>query len=114
MARSTVDDTRRFRRQGLRVLVDYQCDGGVHCDYATSISEGGLFIETETTLSLGSNVKIRFRLPKSDTLHDLEGRVCWCNDNTGDGPNQAPGFGIAFASSEDSALLVRELEDLQF
>jgi len=36
------DDTRRFRRQGLRVLVDYSCDGGIHCDYATSISAGGL------------------------------------------------------------------------
>ncbi|MDE0911144.1 MAG: hypothetical protein OSB60_11815 [Myxococcota bacterium] len=41
MAR-THDDTRRFRRQGLRVLVDYSCDGGIHCDYATSISAGGL------------------------------------------------------------------------
>ena len=29
MAR-THDDTRRFRRQGLRVLVDYSCDGGIH------------------------------------------------------------------------------------
>ena len=46
MPSRTQDDTRRFRRQGLRILVDYSCEGGLHCDYATSISAGGLFGET--------------------------------------------------------------------
>ena len=114
MARSTVDDTRRFRRQGLRILVDYQCEGGVHCDYATSISAGGLFIETESALDVGGSIKLRFRLPKGDTLHELEGRICWCNDNTGDGPTQAPGFGIQFAGGDNADALVRELDDLQY
>jgi Tfp pilus assembly protein PilZ len=113
MAARTHDDTRRFRRQGLRVLVDYSCDGGVHCDYATSISAGGLFIETESILPLQSTVKLRFRLPNGGTLHEIEGRVCWANDLSKDGPQQAPGFGIAFASSEASVALGRELEDLE-
>lgn len=114
MPRTTPDDTRRFRRQGLRILVDYQCDGGLHCDYATSLSAGGLFIETETALPIGSQIKIRFRLPAGDTLHELEGRICWRNDNSGGGANQAPGFGIAFTNSEDATGLARELEDLQY
>lgn len=113
MPTRTHDDTRRFRRQGLRILVDYSCDGGLHCDYATSISAGGLFIETESTLPLESTVKLRLRLPNGGELHEIEGRVCWCNDISKDGPQQAPGFGIAFASGEGSAALGRELEDLE-
>lgn len=114
MTRTTVDDTRRFRRQGLRILVDYQCEGGMHCDYATSISAGGLFIETEEKLPVESHIKIRFRLPGGETLHELEGRICWCNDNMSEGPSQAPGFGVAFASGDNSEAMVRELEDLQY
>lgn len=113
MPTRTHDDTRRFRRQGLRVLVDYSCDGGVHCDYATSISAGGLFIETESMLPLESTVKLRFRLPNGGTLHEIEGRVCWANDTSIEGAQQAPGFGIAFASGESSAALGREMEDLE-
>lgn len=114
MARRTPDDTRRFRRQGLRILVDYSCDGGLHCDYATSISAGGLFIETESVLPLESCIKLRFRLPEGEMLHEIEGRVCWRNDNSdADSPRQAPGFGIAFTSGEGTVSLSRELEDLE-
>ncbi len=114
MTRTTPDDTRRFRRQGLRILVDYHCEGGLHCDYATSLSAGGLFIETESALPVGSNVKLRFRLPQGDALHELEGRICWCNDNSEGEASQAPGFGVEFTSGENANVLMRELEDLQY
>lgn len=114
MQKRTPDDTRRFRRQGLRILVDYSCDGGLHCDYATSISAGGLFIETEASLPLDTSAKLRFRLPNGQMLHEIEGRVCWCNDNSdADEILQAPGFGIAFTSGEGTVSLARELEDLE-
>ena len=112
MSARTHDDTRRFRRQGLRVLVDYNCDGGVHCDYATSISAGGLFIETESRLPIEGVVKLRFRLSSEDDLHEIEGRVCWHNDNSSEGPQQAPGFGIAFTSGDATERLSRVLENL--
>jgi uncharacterized protein (TIGR02266 family) len=112
MAVRSLDETRRFRRQGMRILVDYNCEAGLHCDYATSISAGGLFIETESQLMLDSNIKLRFRLPDGEALHEIEGRVCWCNDNSQDGQQQAPGFGIAFTNGEATEMLSRELEDL--
>ncbi|MCP5044619.1 MAG: hypothetical protein GY944_26630 [bacterium] len=104
------DNTRRFRRQGLRILVDYHGVDGLQCDYATSISGGGLFVETECALPLESNVKLRFRLPQGDALHEIEGRVCWRNDSRQDG---APGFGVAFTSGEGTETLARELEDIE-
>jgi uncharacterized protein (TIGR02266 family) len=112
MAR-THDDTRRFRRQGLRILVDYSCDGGIHCDYATSISAGGLFIETESNLAFDSSVKLRFRLPSGHELHEIQGRVCWSNDPAEGTAQQAPGFGITFTSNDATNTLARELEDLE-
>ncbi len=110
MPNPSTDNHRRFRRQGLRILVDYQSENGLQCDYATSISAGGLFVETECPLPLESSVKFRFRLPEGEVLHEIEGRVCWRNDQGGDG---APGFGVAFTSGQGTELLGRELEDIE-
>jgi len=113
MARGSSDNNRRFRRQTVRVLVDYSCDEGVRCDYATTLGAGGAFVETDRPLAPGSVVKLRFRLPGSDELHDIEGRVAWQRG----GPNAAgdvyaPGNGIQFTDTVAAAKLARELEDL--
>ncbi len=111
MSNRSHDNHRRFRRQGLRILVDYQSVEGLQCDYATSLSVGGLFVETECPLPLESSVKFRFRLPEGEVLHEIEGRVCWRSDEGQDG---APGFGVAFTSGQGTELLGRELEDVDF
>jgi uncharacterized protein (TIGR02266 family) len=112
MARRTTEDTRRFRRRTIRTLVDYSSDLGVGCDYATTLGAGGLFIETEAPLPAGTRVKLRFRLPGSDVLHELTGRVVWHR-----GPDVAqavhsPGMGVQFAQDVGTAALARELEKL--
>jgi uncharacterized protein (TIGR02266 family) len=110
--RTTQDDTRRFRRRTIRTLVDYASDLGVGCDYATTLGAGGLFIETESALPSGTRLKMRFRLPGSETLHELSGRVAWHR-----GPDVAqavhsPGMGIQFTDEVGQAALARELEKL--
>lgn len=111
MPRRPTDDLRRFRRKTVRVLVDYLCDEGVRCDYATTLGAGGLFLETESPLSPGSQVKLRFRLPGSEMLHEMVGRVCWTHDTSG-GLARATGIGIQFTSGAAASKLARELEDL--
>ena len=111
MARRTSEDMRRFRRKTLRVLVDYISDQGVRCDYATTLGAGGLFLETESPLPVGSQVKLRFRLPAGESLHEIAGRVCWVHERS-TSRNQSPGLGIQFTSSSATASLARELEDL--
>jgi hypothetical protein len=53
---SSNDNARRHRRQTVRILVDYLSDRGVGCDYATTLGAGGLFIECEEPLPMGSVV----------------------------------------------------------
>jgi type IV pilus assembly protein PilZ len=107
------EDTRRFRRRTVRILVDYVSDRGVRCDYATTLGAGGLFVETEEPLPAGARMKLRFRLPGGELLHEIEGRVTW--SRTGAEPTRgahAPGMGIQFTNSAASSKLARELEDL--
>ena len=106
------EDTRRFRRRGLRLLVDYASDKGLRCDYATSLSPGGLFIETDQLLSVASCIKMRFRLPTQETMHEIEGRVAWTSEQRKSAT--ASGMGIAFTDGEGTERLAREIEDLDF
>ena len=73
------------------------------------ISAGGVFIESDAQPSKGSILKMRFRLPESDMLHEIEGRVAWLR---GAENGQAPGLGVQFTDVAAAAILARELEDL--
>ncbi len=112
MAR-TKDNTRRHRRQTVRILVDYQCDEGVRCDYATTLGAGGLFIDCEEPLEPDTVVKLRFRLPHSDELHELEGRVTWRREALTGDRSLAPGMGVQFTDPTSAAKLARELDHLE-
>jgi len=111
MAERSEQDTRRYRRQTLRVLVDYVWSGGLCCDYATTLGAGGLFLETEEALSPGDVLKARFRLPNGETLHEVEGRVVWCRESSSEGRTSAGGVGIKFTDQQAIQALARELED---
>lgn len=61
----------------VRILVDYQARGEIHCDYATTLGAGGMFLETDLVMSRGEIVKVRFRIPGGDVLHEFEAGVTW-------------------------------------
>ena len=104
------DNQRRHRRQTVRILVDYASDLGVRCDYATTLGAGGLFIECAEPLPAGMLVKLRFRLPQSDGLHELEGKVRWVRDAVTGERNLAPGMGVQFIDPAATGPLARELD----
>jgi uncharacterized protein (TIGR02266 family) len=108
------EDTRQYRRQTIRVLVDYRTSDGLHCDYATTLGAGGMFLQTQEALSKGDVLKLRFRLPGYEHLHELEGRVVWVRAGSREGePVAAPGAGVQFVDSTATAQLARELEDYE-
>ena len=104
---------RRFRRRAVRVLVDFQGSTGIHCEYATILSAAGLFIETEEPSEIGTSIRVRFRLPECDQVHEIEGRVAWQQPVTSDAPaTRAPGMGIEFVNAAAAAALARDLDGL--
>jgi uncharacterized protein (TIGR02266 family) len=113
MAERSTQDTRRYRRQTLRILVDYVWDKGVACDYATTLGAGGMFLETEEPLAQGDILKVRFRLPKGEVLHEVEGRVVWLRESADRLRATAGGAGIRFSDQEAVQRLARELEDYE-
>ena len=111
MAR-TQEDTRRFRRQTVRILVDYQSPAGVGCDYATTLGAGGLFIATESPLVVDTVMKTRFRLAGNGSLHEIEGKVVWVRGIDGAGEQlHTPGMAAQFKDPVACAQLARELGD---
>lgn len=115
MAERTNQDTRRYRRQTLRVLVDYRTDSGVSCDYATTLGAGGMFLQTDEPPAPGSAIKLRFRLPNGEDLHEIEGRVVWQRGPAAPGQEaHASGAGIKFTNQQAIVKLARELEDYEF
>ncbi len=105
------ENRRRFRRRTVRVLVDYVAPDGVRCEYATTLGAGGLFIESEEPLAPGSIFKVRFRLPSSGRIHEVESRVAWTHVASAQTSSQAPGMGIVFTNAGAAAELARELEE---
>jgi uncharacterized protein (TIGR02266 family) len=115
MAERTTQDTRRYRRQTLRVLVDYLTETGVCCDYATTLGAGGMFLETEEPMVAGSVIKARFKLPNGEDIHEIEGLVVWQRAPAKPGQLiQPPGAGVRFTDQRAIATLARELEDYEF
>ncbi len=113
MSRRTPKNTRKHRRMTVRMLVDYQAQGGIRCDYATTLGAGGMFLETDLRMSRGDIVKVRFRIPGGAELHELESRVTWYHAarEESDGSLRTPGVGLQFADPTLTASLARELED---
>ena len=110
MRKTPRENRRRFRRRTVRVLVDYAAPDGVRCEYATTLGAGGLFIESEEPLPPGSIFKVRFRLPSSGRIHEVESRVAWAHVASAQTSSQAPGMGIVFTNAGATAELARELE----
>ena len=75
--------------------VAYRSVGTFITDWATNISQGGMFINTRKPLPVGTVVKLIIQLPGTSFPFDMTGRVIrvaeWDNRL-----NVAPGMGIEF------------------
>jgi Tfp pilus assembly protein PilZ len=113
MKQRTPRNTRKHRRMTVRLLVDYQALGGIHCDYATTLGAGGMHLQSDLPLKRGDLVKVRFRIPGGVELFELEAKVKWAHTAH---PNEEervriPGVGLQFTDFAATAGLAGELED---
>ena len=98
---TTRDNQRRSSRLYHELPVAYRSVGSFLTDWATNISQGGLFINTRNPLPVGTLVKILIQLPMAAFPVDLSGRVT----RVAEFDNQAnvvPGMGIEFTDIDAS------------
>ncbi len=88
-------EERRSRRLHHDLPVAYRTRGGFLSDWATNISQGGIFINTRAPLPVGTTVRLMVQLPGARFPCDLVGRVArvvsWHDD-----VRDPPGMGIEF------------------
>ena len=72
-----------------------------------------MFLQTELPIRRGDLVKVRFRVPGNETLHELQAKVTWHHEAHTDenGEVRTPGVGLQFTDQTATADLARELED---
>lgn len=95
------DNKRRARRLQHELPVAYRSVGTFLTDWATNISQGGMFINTRTPLPVGTDVKILIQLPMLEAPVGLNGkvtRVAEFDSRTG----VVPGMGIQFTDVDPS------------
>ena len=90
----------RAPRLDYELPVAYRTVSGFVTDWAVNISRGGLFINTQKPLPVGTTVKLIVSLPGTDFPFDLAGRVTRINE-THVAPNQVPGMAIEFVGVDE-------------
>jgi Tfp pilus assembly protein PilZ len=78
---------REHMRKSCSLDVVFKTDGQKYKDVILNISTVGVFIETNTTLSVGQEMSLTFNLPNYEYPLTLEGSVAWIGSN---------GIGIQF------------------
>jgi type IV pilus assembly protein PilZ len=89
------DNKRRSTRLHHEIPVAYRTVGSFLTDWATNISQGGLFINTRKPLDIGAEVKVIIQLPGAAHSFDITGRVTRI-EPVGNKTNAAPGMAVEF------------------
>jgi len=103
------DNKRRASRLQHELPVAYRSVGSFLTDWATDISQGGMFINTRTPLPVGTDVKILIQLPMIESPIGLNGKVTRVV-GLESSVRVVPGMGIQFTDIDPSKR--QQLEDL--
>ena len=103
------ENKRRAARLHHEIPVAYRSVGSFLTDWATNISQGGLFINTRKPLPVGTDVKILVQLPGASFPVQLSGRVTRITEYD-QRANMVPGMGEELTEMTDAQR--REIEAL--
>jgi len=87
---------RRSTRLHHELPVAYRSVGSFLTDWATNISQGGLFINTRKPLAVGTEVKIIIQLPGAAFPFDIVGKVSRIHEVGGKAKGSPPGMAVEF------------------
>lgn len=94
-------ETRRFDRAPLSLEVHYRTQGSFLVSYSLNLSKGGLFLETQDLLPVGTELTVRFTIPGADQVVETLAKVMWVRRATSD-DGLPPGLGLQFDRLEES------------
>ncbi|HYG67474.1 MAG TPA: TIGR02266 family protein [Anaeromyxobacteraceae bacterium] len=97
--RST-ENKRKAPRLHHEIPVAYRSVGSFLTDWATNLSQGGVFINTRNPLPVGTPVRVIIQLPGASFPYDLAGRVARVTA-FGNGANLVPGMAVEFQDLDD-------------
>jgi type IV pilus assembly protein PilZ len=97
----SADNKRKTTRLHHEIPVAYRSVGSFLTDWATNISQGGLFINTRKPLPVGSAVKILVQLPGASFPFQLDGRVTRVTEFDNHA-NMVPGMGVEFTGLDEA------------
>src|SRR5574341_635365 len=89
------DNKRKAARLHHELPVAYRSVGSFLTDWATNISQGGLFINTRRPLPVGTQVKIIIQLPSAEFPFEIVGRVTRVTEFDNHA-NMVPGMAVEF------------------
>ena len=95
------ENKRKAARLHHEILVAYRSVGSFLSDWATNISQGGLFINTRKPLAVGTEVTIVIQLPGAAFPFQLGGRVTRVTEYDNHA-NMVPGMGIEFTGVDEA------------
>jgi uncharacterized protein (TIGR02266 family) len=91
------DRGRRQTRVPIQLEVEYRTRGNFLVAYSTNLSKGGLFLQTDTPLPVGTTLKMRFCVPGVDDPIETEAVVAWIRPAAS--PEGHPsGMGVEFGT----------------
>jgi type IV pilus assembly protein PilZ len=98
-----MQENRVHRRAPLRLQLNYRdaTGGNFLFEYSSNISKGGIFIETDTPLAMGTRLTMRFQAPGAENELQVEGEVTWVNAVQEEGENPNPGMGVQWVGLTD-------------
>lgn len=94
MAKNRTEVERRVEsRVPIRVLVEYEKVDDFLADYSSNLSLGGMFIQTDDPLAVGTRFRLRLRLPDRPKPVEAYAEVRWVVPTGGRG---TAGMGVQF------------------
>lgn len=114
-------EKRKAHRSPVSIRIDYSTVDQFLWNFASNINEGGLFVESNNPLDVGTVVQLKFYLPNIDSPIKATGEVVWTGNNEPDnfGEESGPekqGMGIRFKNLDEQSKaainhLVQELRN---
>jgi len=88
-------ERRRARRLPIRINVHYSNVDDFLDDVTANVSVGGMFIQTDTPLAMGTRFRLQFTLPSKHAINTI-GEVRWVSASDGSDAEQVSGMGVRF------------------